>query len=133
VLFVTGRLPDAIAYNRRALAIFEELPRGFAAYLVRGLTNLAVATASSNDSTESAELFRRAIAIAESDLGPDHPLLAEVLTRYAHFLRSTKRSAEAHHLEQRAKQIQTRSSRENSLGYTIDVNALVANSPRQHR
>ena len=133
VFSLSGRLPQAVAYTRRALAIFESLPHGDTGNLIRGLVNLAVTTASSGDSTESAELFQRAIAASESALGPDHPLLGEILTRYAHFLRLTKRNAEARKIEHRARQIQIHSQRENSLGYTIDVNALAANSPRQHR
>jgi hypothetical protein len=37
-----------------------------------------------------------------------------------------KRSADARKAEQRARQIQTKSRYDNSLGYTIDVNALAA-------
>ena len=129
----TGRLPDAVLYSRRALEIFESLPPRYAANLVRGLANLAVITASAGDSSESAELFRRAIATSESALGPEHPLLAEVLSRYAQFLRTMKRKADARKAEQRARQIQTKSRHESSFGYTIDVNALAAQSSRERR
>jgi tetratricopeptide (TPR) repeat protein len=129
----TGRLPEAVLYSRRALTIFESLPPRYAANLVRGLVNLAVITASAGESSEPAELFRRAIATAESTLGPEHPLLAEVLDRYAQFLRIMKRNADARKAEQRARQIQIKSRHENSLGYTIDVNALAAQSSRQSR
>ena len=122
----SGRLSEAVACSRRALTIFENLPRGYAGNLVRGLVNLAVLTASAGESNESAELFRRAIATCESALGPEHPVFAEVLARYAMFLRSMKRNAEARKVEQRARQIQTKSRHENSLGYTIDVSALAA-------
>jgi tetratricopeptide (TPR) repeat protein len=133
VFSLTGRLPEAVVYSRRALTIFENLPQGYADDLVRGLVNLAVVTASADVSSESAELFRRAIATSESALGPEHPLLAEVLTRYAQFLRIMKRNADARKAEQRARQIQTKSPHENSLGYTIDVNALAAQSSHQRR
>jgi tetratricopeptide (TPR) repeat protein len=48
---------------------------------------------------EADPLFRRAIAIREENLEPDHPLLLELLTDYAILLRETGRAGEAGELE----------------------------------
>jgi len=49
--------------------------------------------------------FRRALAIYEKALGPDHPFVATCLENYAALLRATHRDSEAEKLEARAKAI----------------------------
>jgi tetratricopeptide (TPR) repeat protein len=126
VYYLSGRLSEAVAHGRLAVNIFETLPYEYAGNVVRGLVNLAMFTMRSGESYESAELFRRAIATSEAALGPEHPLLGEVLARYAVFLRGTKRNAEARKIERRAQKIQTKSRRENFLGHTVEVGALAS-------
>lgn len=119
VLSLSGRSAEAAAYSRRAVQVFESLPQAYAGNLVKALANLAMITAAAGESSESAELFRRAIAASESELGPEHPLLGQVLARYAVLLRKMHRNADARKVEGRARQIQTRSRDENLLGYTV--------------
>ncbi len=50
-------------------------------------------------------LFKRALAILEKTLGPEHPHLATTLKNYAALLRKLDRTAEAVTMEVRAKAI----------------------------
>ncbi len=74
---------------------------------------------------EAEPLFQRAIAMAESTLGAEHPLVARTLAGYAGLLRATKRKSEAAQLEQRAKAIASRQGQESAAGaLTIDYSDL---------
>ncbi len=50
-------------------------------------------------------LYKRALAIVEKALGPDHPSVAASLENLAALYRATKRDEEAETLEQRAARI----------------------------
>jgi len=50
-------------------------------------------------------LYQRALAIAETALGPEHPTVATSLNNLAALYRATKRDDEAEMLEQRAARI----------------------------
>ena len=50
-------------------------------------------------------LYKRALAIFEKALGPDHPNLATSLENYAALLKATQRTAEAEPLLKRAEAI----------------------------
>jgi hypothetical protein len=58
----------------------------------------------------AAALFRRAIAIEEKSLGPDHPNVAMSLNNMARLLQATNRRAEAEPLMRRALAIGKKSS-----------------------
>ena len=58
-------------------------------------------------------LFRRAIAIDEKALGPEHPHVAIGLENYADLLRKMNRDAEAEKLEARAQAIRAKHGQEN--------------------
>jgi tetratricopeptide (TPR) repeat protein len=60
-----------------------------------GLNNLAELLSDTNRLAEAEPLFRRALAITEKSLGPDHPNLATGLNNLALLLRATNRLAEA--------------------------------------
>jgi tetratricopeptide (TPR) repeat protein len=124
VFVLSGRISKGAAISHRALQVFEALPPEYAGDLVKGLANLAMITARLGESFESEELYRRAIATSETELGPEHPLLGTILARYAVFLRGMRRNDEARKAQQRAKEIQLKSQHENILGYTVDVSAL---------
>ena len=63
---------------------------------------------------EAAEpLLKRALAIWEKVLGPDHPSVATSLENYAASLRNTGRGAEANKMEARAKEIRAKHAAEN--------------------
>ncbi len=57
---------------------------------------------------EAELLYRRALAIWEKTLGPEHPDVATSLENYAALLRKTGRDAEAARMETRAKKMRTK-------------------------
>ena len=58
---------------------------------------------------EAEPLYKRALAIREKALGPEHPDVATSLENYAALLRETARVDEAERLEARAKAIRAKS------------------------
>ncbi len=58
-------------------------------------------------------LYKRALAIWEKALGPEHPDVATALENYAALLRKAGRGEEAAKLEARAKAIRAKHAREN--------------------
>ncbi len=54
---------------------------------------------------EAEPLYRRALAINENALGPEHPSVAKSLENYAVLLRETGRGAKAAKMKARAKAI----------------------------
>ncbi|HET6674086.1 MAG TPA: tetratricopeptide repeat protein, partial [Nitrospiraceae bacterium] len=73
-----------------------------------GLNNLATLHVSQGHYSQAAPLFRRSIAIRETQLGPDHGDVAKTLEEYAGLLRKTDQSADAVELEMRAKAIRAK-------------------------
>ena len=57
---------------------------------------------------EAEQLQKRALAIWEKALGPEHPNVFRVLKNYAALLRETGRTAEAAKMEARAKAIRAK-------------------------
>jgi tetratricopeptide (TPR) repeat protein len=66
------------------------------------LNNLAKLLQTTNRLAEAEPLYRRALAIGEANLGPDHPDVAIHLNNLAELLRATNRLAEAEPLYRRA-------------------------------
>ena len=62
---------------------------------------------------EAQPLYKRALAIREKALGPEHPDVAQSLENYSALLRKTGRSDEAAILEARAKAIRAKHAKEN--------------------
>jgi tetratricopeptide (TPR) repeat protein len=122
--YFAGRMSDAAASAREALRIYEGLAENEPAGLIKALANLAVITASASETSEADDLFRRAIALCESRLGPQHPLHGTVLSRYAVYLRRTNRKGEARKVEAKARQIFVMSRDRNRLGGTVEVGEL---------
>jgi hypothetical protein len=85
--------------------------------LLRPLINLAKVKGTD-------ELFRRAVAIAEERLGPQHPTYSDVLLSYAAFLRATGHTREANVLEARSKSVRQENARRDGVGLTVDVSAF---------
>jgi tetratricopeptide (TPR) repeat protein len=63
--------------------------------------------------TQAEPLLRRALAIREKALGPEHPDVATSLENYAALLRKTNRATGAEAMEDRAKVIRTKRAKEN--------------------
>ncbi len=59
--------------------------------------------------------MKRALAIREEALGPEHPHVAQSLENYAALLRETGRGGEATKMEARAKAIRARHTMENPV------------------
>jgi tetratricopeptide (TPR) repeat protein len=66
------------------------------------LNNLALLYTTQGEYAEAEPLHRRALAIQEKTLGPEHAKVADVLEGLAALLRRTDRTAEAEQLEARA-------------------------------
>jgi hypothetical protein len=71
-------------------------------------------------------LFQRALAIAESSLGPENRLVGTVLAEYAVLLRKTKRKNEAKLLETRAQAIRQSHAPDDLERHTVDFRDLVS-------
>ena len=70
--------------------------------MATSLNNLALLYDAQGKYAEAEPLHKRALAIWEKALGPDHPNVATSLRNYAALLRKTGRSDEAAALEMRA-------------------------------
>jgi tetratricopeptide (TPR) repeat protein len=69
------------------------------------LNNLAKLYYAQGQYAQAEPLYRRALAIREKALGPEHPSVATTLANYAALLRKLDRTAEAETKEARAKAI----------------------------
>ncbi len=67
-----------------------------------------------NQIDEAEPLFKRALAIVEKALGPEHPNVATSLENYAALLRQTGRSTEATKMEASAKAIRAKRAERNT-------------------
>ncbi len=73
------------------------------------LHNLAGLYKAQGRYAEAESLHKRALAIFEHALGPEHPHVAASLENYAALLRETARADEAERMEARAKAIRAKS------------------------
>jgi tetratricopeptide (TPR) repeat protein len=96
------RYSEAISYLNRAIASHEQRLRPNHPNLIYPLLNLARVHLGLHAAHAAEPLVLRALAIAESEFGPDHPLTAEALSTYAKVLRKTGRKKEASAAEHRA-------------------------------
>ena len=83
-------------------------PLGFPSF-----NNLASFYYAQGKYAEAEPLYRRALAIFEKALGPEHLDVARSLENYAKLLRKTNRKAEAAKMEVRAKAIRTKHAAKN--------------------
>jgi Tetratricopeptide repeat len=74
-----------------------------------GLNNLALLLHNTSRPCEAEPLYRRALAIGETSLGPDHPDVAYRLNNLAGLFRATNRAGEAEPLLRRALAISEKS------------------------
>ncbi len=77
------------------------------------LNNLAELYLAQGKSEQAEPLYRRALAIREKALGPEHPLVATFLEMYAGLLHKLNRDAEADKMEARARAIRAKHAEEN--------------------
>ena len=81
--------------------------------MANSLNNLAELYRAQDRYAEAEPLQKRALAIREKALGPDHPNVAKSLENYAAVLRKTGRTTEAAKLEAQAKAIRAQHAKEN--------------------
>ena len=81
--------------------------------MANSLNNLAELYRAQDRYAEAEPFQKRALAIREKALGPDHPNVAKSLENYAAVLRKTGRTTEAAKLETRAKAIRAKYAKEN--------------------
>ena len=78
--------------------------------------------------TEAEPYYVRALTLAEGSLGSGHPLLIEILSKYADFLESTNRKPLARQCRRRAEQVARNASFGRSNRYTVDFRTLMGKS-----
>ncbi len=76
--------------------------------MAQSLNNLAALYKAQSHYAEAEPLHKRALAIMEKALGPEHPDVASSLENYAALLRETARVDEAEGMEARAKEIRAK-------------------------
>ncbi len=110
--------PHALAVARRAddAAIAEPTGRLF--------NQLAILSYAKARYAEAERLYRRALAIGEASLGPDHPDVATYLNNLANLLRETNRPGEAEPLYRRALAIDESHYGPDHPDVAVDVNNL---------
>ncbi len=81
--------------------------------MAQTLNNLAALYYTKGKYVEAEPLYKRALAIVEKALGPEHPYVAKILANYAALLRKTGRGTEASKLEARAKAIRAKHAEQN--------------------
>ncbi len=83
--------------------------------LATSLNNLAEVYRLEGRYAEAEPLFKRALAIFEKALGPEHPNVATGLENYAALLRKTGRADEATEMEACAKAIRAKHAEQNPV------------------
>ncbi len=81
--------------------------------MAQSLNNLALLYDAQGKYADAEPLYKRALAIVEKALGPEHPHVATSLENYAALLRKTGRGHEAAKMEARAKAIRAKHAKEN--------------------
>ncbi len=76
--------------------------------MAQSLNNLAELYRTQGQYAQAEPLHKRALAIREKALGPEHPQVAQSLENYAAVMRQTGRRAKAANMETRAKAIRAR-------------------------
>jgi tetratricopeptide (TPR) repeat protein len=94
--------------------------------MATSLNNLAVLLREANRLDEAEALFRRALAIGENSMGPDHPTVATRLNNLAALLHDTNRLGDAEPLYRRALAIHEKTLGHDDPSVAHDLNNLAA-------
>ena len=100
-----GRLDEAEALYKRAIALDEKAGPENAAGLATSLNNLALVYRAQRRPEEAAELHERSLALLERSLGPNHPDVARGLNNLATLYRTQGQPERARPLQERAVEI----------------------------
>ncbi len=106
-LQAAGDLAGADAAFRRALAI-QEAASGAPTDLTRSLNGLAGLLRLTGSCSEAEALYRRALELPESDVGPEHPIRADSLNGLGHLYWTLGRLRDAEPLVRHALVIRER-------------------------
>lgn len=120
-----GRLSNAIDSYRQAATILENLPAPSPATLAVTLADYAKAVRRTGDVPLAANLYEKAIAVAQKRLGRGHVILADLYQQYAQFLDDRGMKSEARKLTDTARQIRSDWNRMNMIGHTVELESLL--------
>jgi hypothetical protein len=120
----TNRLPQALDFAYRALDSVQALQNPMPVTIIKATANAAAISELSGKYVEAAELYKRAINIAEADFGADYPLLGNILELYGKFLRHMGHGRAAARIEKRAAAILQKAQQDNRTGYTVEAHTL---------
>ena len=120
------RVEKAAPLLTESLDVLASLHQPEHPFWVRLLKDQSAVHVQAGDYRQAEAELSRALALAERVLPPNHPETAAVLRAYAQLLRQTRRKSEAKKLEARAAVIDARSTRQNSIGLTVDVHSLAS-------
>ena len=120
-----GRTAEAVRSYRLALLIMDAQPNASPTTLTVALADYANLLDGLGSHEAANDLYTRAISIAESRLGPTHPILGGLLQKYSELLRRSGKRSEARAAAHTARRISDESRRENLTGHTIPIEALM--------
>jgi len=119
--YVTGRNAGALSYFERALQIAEKAPQPGDLLRVKAWLNVAFLRLIEHGPVDAEPSFQKALDIGEKELGPNHPLIGQVLDAYAKALKQMNHKKEAKAFEQRSRAILRSTSGLRGPKYTVDV------------
>jgi tetratricopeptide (TPR) repeat protein len=119
-----ARYTEARTCYERALVVAENVaPRDRLTEVIL-LANMGTLELKTHRSAEATVFYKKALALGESALGPEHPAVGEVLLSYSVVLRLAKQKAQAKASQRRAEAILKASNRD-VRAYTVSVPDLV--------
>ena len=116
-----GDCEGSRVHFQHSVAIYQRIRGPENPVLIKVLTNLGVNDVFCGRPDEGVTELNNALNLAERQLGPTHPAVAEVLGNYALALRRIKRKSDAKRMEERAREILAQSSGDALGRYTVDV------------
>lgn len=116
-----GRTAEAAPPLQKAVDTLQQCFGPDHPMLAQPLNRVAIVDAELHRMDEADAAFRRAIAICEARLSPDHPTYANVLSNYSAFLRRVGKKSEAKKIAERARQATADADRRNGKGMTVDI------------
>lgn len=119
-----GRMDEALAVYGEAAAFWQAIPNPSPVVHASSLGEFVRTTAKMGDYNSADALYRKAIGVAQAELGDVHPVYAAILAGYAELLRACGRGPEARKLSSKATEIRNRSMRENLTGLTVAFEPL---------
>lgn len=127
----TGRTAAAASLFEQVIRLIES---GFGPahpLLVKPWGNLGLCLSVLGRHKDALAAASKAMAIAESALGPEHFITGQVLMQCADVFRKAGRNGEARRLEKRGREVLARHERDNMLGHTLDQKAYASSPARR--